>query len=273
MHYGDFALGSTIDIKFTTVASTGAPTQLAGTPVVSAYVDNSTTQITAGITLSVDFDGVTGLNNVRVVATSGNGYAAGTTVKLVITTGTVGGTSVVGYVVATFTLERAALADGSITAAKIADNAIDAGAIAADAVTEIQSGLATAAALDTVDNFLDTEIAAILEDTGTTLDDFVDDLESRLSAALATQLSAHSLGVGRGVVDALSTTTAVIFKTVNGAAASGTNDFYNGRHIVFTSGALMLQATSISDYVGATKTATVPALTGAPAEDVTFVIV
>jgi hypothetical protein len=144
-------------------------------------------------------------------------------------------------------------------------NALTAAALAADAVTEIQSGLATAAALDTVDNLLDTEIAAI---TG-----FVDDLESRLSAALATALAAHSLGIGRGVVDAGSSTTTVVFKSVNGAAGSAVNDFYNGRHIIFTSGALTLQATSITDYVGATKTATVAALTGTPAEDVTFIIV
>lgn len=40
--------------------------------------------------------------------------------------------------------------------------AITADALATDAVTEIQSGLATAAALTTVDDFLDTEVAAIL---------------------------------------------------------------------------------------------------------------
>jgi hypothetical protein len=40
-------------------------------------------------------------------------------------------------------------------------NTLTASALAADAVTEIQSGLATAAALSTVDDFLDTEIAAI----------------------------------------------------------------------------------------------------------------
>lgn len=135
------------------------------------------------------------------------------------------------------------------------------------------TALASQASVNTIDDFLDTEIAAILEDTGTTVDDLVDDLEGRLTAALATALQAHALGVGRGVVDALSSTTAVIFKTVNGAAASGTDDFYNGRHIVFTSGALTLQATSITDYTGATKTATVAALTGAPAEDVTFIII
>jgi hypothetical protein len=40
-------------------------------------------------------------------------------------------------------------------------NTMTAAAAAADLTTELQSGLATAAALDTVDNFLDTEIAAI----------------------------------------------------------------------------------------------------------------
>ena len=106
MYLGDFRLGETFDHKFTTVASTGAPTQLAGVPVISAYVGNDVTQITAGITLTVDFDSVTGLNNVRVVATSGNGYATASNYALVITTGTVGGTSVVGYVVGLFSIEN-----------------------------------------------------------------------------------------------------------------------------------------------------------------------
>jgi len=51
---GDINLDSTIDIKFCTVTTTGAPTQLAGTPVISAYPDNSITQLTAGITLTVE---------------------------------------------------------------------------------------------------------------------------------------------------------------------------------------------------------------------------
>lgn len=105
-YLGDFTLGDTLDFRFTTVGTTGAPTTLAGTPVVSAYVGNSTTQITAGITLSVDFDGVTGLHNVRVVASGANGYAAQTNVDLVITAGTVGGTSVVGYVIGSFSIEN-----------------------------------------------------------------------------------------------------------------------------------------------------------------------
>jgi len=58
----------------------------------------------------------------------------------------------------------------------ITSNWLTAAGLAADAVTEIQTGLATAAALDTIDNFLDTEIAAILEDTGTTLDALIKDI-------------------------------------------------------------------------------------------------
>jgi hypothetical protein len=84
------------------------------------------------------------------------------------------------------------------SAMTLANDAITAAKISADAITEIQSGLAKSAdlqdvedkvdvialdttteipasitalsgKLDTIDNFLDTEIAAILEDTGTTL--------------------------------------------------------------------------------------------------------
>lgn len=105
-YHGDITLEETIDIKFTTVSTAGVPTTLAGSPVVSAYPDNSTTQLTAGITLSVDFDGLTGLHNIRVVATAANGYAAATDYTLVITTGTVGGGSVVGYVVGSFSIEN-----------------------------------------------------------------------------------------------------------------------------------------------------------------------
>jgi hypothetical protein len=107
----DITLGETIFLAFTTRAfATGIPTTLAGTPVVSAYVDAGLTQITAGITLGVDHDGVTGLNMLTVVATSGNGFANATDVAMVITVGTVGGVSVVGEVVGEFTIGRSAAA-------------------------------------------------------------------------------------------------------------------------------------------------------------------
>jgi len=143
MFHGDIRLGDTIDIKFTTRSfSTGAPTTLAGTPVISAYPGNSVTQITAGITLTVDFDAVTGLHNVRVVATSGNGYATATNYALVITTGTVGGVSVVGEVIGSFSIEaRSALMPATAARTLVVDAA---GLADANAVKVGPTGAGTA---------------------------------------------------------------------------------------------------------------------------------
>jgi len=57
-------------------------------------------------------------------------------------------------------------------------------------------------------------------------------------------------------------TTHAVFNQVDGAAASSTDDHYNGRILVFTApAALKYQATDITDYVGSTKTATITAVT------------
>ena len=107
----DITLAETIYILFTTRAfATGIPTVLAGSPVVSAYENEGLTQITAGITLGVDHDGVVGLNLLTIVATGANGYEAGKDYGLVITVGTVGGVSVVGEAVGEFTIGRSAAA-------------------------------------------------------------------------------------------------------------------------------------------------------------------
>lgn len=101
----DRTLGETFYILFTTRRfTTGVPFTLAGTPVVSAYEDAGTTEITAGITLGVDHDGVTGLNLLTIVATGGNGFGTGQDYSLVITTGTIDSVSVVGEVVGAFSL-------------------------------------------------------------------------------------------------------------------------------------------------------------------------
>lgn len=106
-YLGDFVTGVTIDTKFCTVQSTGAPATLSGTPAISIYKDNSTTQSTSGVTLSADFDAVTGLNNLRIdTSADGTFYSAGSNFQAVITTGTVNSVSVVGYVVAEFSLQN-----------------------------------------------------------------------------------------------------------------------------------------------------------------------
>lgn len=108
MNYlGDLSPGETLDFKFTTVGVTGAPTTLAGTPVVSCYKSNSTTETTTGVTLTVDFDSRTGMHHVRIdTSADGTFFAAGNDFDVVITTGTVGGTSVVGYIIGHFSLRN-----------------------------------------------------------------------------------------------------------------------------------------------------------------------
>lgn len=103
MYLGDRAAGATLWFDFTT-ALNGVPTVLTGTPALSVY-KNSVTQSTAGITLTASYDSVVGLNHV-VIDTSADGtfYAAGNSFSVVITTGTVGGESVVGHVEGYFTL-------------------------------------------------------------------------------------------------------------------------------------------------------------------------
>jgi len=107
----DRTVGDTFFIAFTTRAfATGIPTVLAGTPVVSAYEDAGLTQITAGITLGVDHDGVVGMNMLTIVATGGNGFESGKDYNLALTAGTVGGVSVVGEIVGQFSLGLSAAA-------------------------------------------------------------------------------------------------------------------------------------------------------------------
>ncbi len=113
-YQGNFRLGDTIDFKFTTTQSTGAPFTLAGSPSLAAYPSvvgsaPSTTEITAGLTLTVDFDSKTGLNHARIVATSGNGFVANANYDVVIAAGTVNSVSVANYVVGSFSLENRAM--------------------------------------------------------------------------------------------------------------------------------------------------------------------
>lgn len=380
MYYGDLNLGDTIDIKFCTVNTSGQPTTLSGSPVLVAYPSASTTEILTGITLTVDFDGITGLNNVRVVATSGNGYLVETNYALVLSAGTVSGTIVTGYEVASFSIENranaeasiadavwdepndahliadttghrlalaeslvfsavltlgtagdgltdlpdqtmnitgnltgnvtgsvgsigtggiastsfaagaidaAAIAANAIGASEIADGAIDAGTFAADAITAAKiadgaidantfaAGAINAAAI-AADAIGASELAA--DAVAEIADGVWDEITSGHTTAgsYGDKFGAHLPAVLKGLTTSGGTTTAVPLNTstgIDGATPSAVDDFYNGRVIIFTSGALAGQATSISDYVGSTKVLTVVATTSAVTSGVTLVIV
>lgn len=118
-HLGDYDASTVIYGKFTTFRpSTGAAFTLGGTPALSVYKDGSATQSTAGVTLTADFDSVTGLNHFAIdTSADGAFYAAGSNYDVVITAGTVDSVSVVGSVVASFTIGKSALTAAEIAAA------------------------------------------------------------------------------------------------------------------------------------------------------------
>lgn len=106
-YLGDYAEDyATLNFKFSTHKADGTPATLSGTPAISVYKANGTTQSTAGITLSVDFDSVTGLNNVLIDLSADAFYAVANDYQVVITTGTVDSVSVVGTVLAHFSIEN-----------------------------------------------------------------------------------------------------------------------------------------------------------------------
>lgn len=96
----------------------------------------------------------------------------------------------------------------------------------------------------------------------------VDVQQINTNAAAADNLGVSLLGLQTGTVQTGSTTTVV--KT---SLTEATNDHYNGRTLVFASGVLQGQAATIQDYSGASKDITVTALTEAPSNGDTFVIV
>jgi hypothetical protein len=143
------------------------------------------------------------------------------------------------------------------------------------------TALATQASVNTIDDFLDTEIAAIKAKTDSLTFTGAGRVDANVLAVNSSttgvdKLSAHLPSVLKVVIGSGSTTTSIVLNAstgIDGGAPSSTNDFFNGAVIIFTSGALAGQRTDITDYVGSTVTLTVTALTGAPSAADTAVIV
>jgi len=279
----DINLEDTIYPRFTTRAfATGIPTTLAGTPVLSVYEENNLTQITAGVSITADYDSVTGLNQATIVATAANGYEAGKSYDLVITTGTVGGVSVVGEVVHSFTVEQTPKVNVTFvsgTAQTANDNGADINTLLTRIVGTLAAGTHNPASAAQI---------AVLSDwiNGGRLDLFLDaikvvtDAQTAISPAdLITlifdrSLAAHqtALTAGRAITLGgvpIAETTAAGTPTTTSiqlAAGSAVDGFYEDSTLTVLSGAGAGQARPIATYTGATKTCAFDeAFTTAPA--------
>jgi hypothetical protein len=129
MYLGDYQAGDIIDFAFTTRDGTGVPTSLLGSPVFSIYKANNTTETTSG-TLSVDYDSRTGLNQIHLDTSADTSFFVdGQDYMIVITAGSVASISVIGEVIAHFSLRKRAddtgIFRGSVTGTTTTTSLID----------------------------------------------------------------------------------------------------------------------------------------------------
>ena len=275
----DIVLADTRYILFTTRAfATGIPTVLAGTPVVSAYENEGLTQITAGITLGVDHDGVVGLNLLTIVATGANGFEDNKDYSFVITTGTVGGVSVVGEVVGHFSIQRAPvnwanvsnpttaldlsgtdiqLADTTTTNTDMrgTDNALLAADInltggAVDTVTTLTNKTGFSLAATGLDAIVSTA-TGMVEIAKAVWDRILSGATHNIAASAGRRLRSVGDATSGTVNDASATTTSFI-STLTGAH----DDHFSDQTLFFTDGALSGMSRIITTYISATKVIT-----------------
>lgn len=182
---------------------------------------------------------VVGWQNVAVTAGAIPAAVAGATGGLFIA-GTNAATAITTSFTTTFTGNLTgsvgSVAAGGITASSFAADAITAAKVAADVTTEIQSGLATAAALVTVDGVVDAIKA-------------VTDLLPNAGALTSLASSAQVSPAASGTADSGSTTT-----MVDAARTESDTDYWVGSLLVFTSGVIAGQARIITGSVTGTIT-------------------
>ena len=177
-YLGDIAEDATIRGSFNTRQADGTPITLtSGT--LAVYKDAGTTELTAGVTLSVDFDSRTGHHVFTIDTSASATYTPGSDYRVVLTAGTVDGTSVAGTEVGSFSIENRY-----------------------STPTDISS---LTSAITTIDGIVD----SILVDTGTTLDTKLDTIDSLIDAikaktdqlafTVANQVDANALTGGGGL--------------------------------------------------------------------------
>lgn len=106
---GNFLINSIIETKFTTVDTSGVAAGLSTSPILGIFKDNSTSSTIVGITTTIDFSSITGLNHVEIdLSQDGSFYSAGSDFQLVILAGTLtsSSSSLNGYVINEFSIEN-----------------------------------------------------------------------------------------------------------------------------------------------------------------------
>ena len=104
-YYGDFTVGSVIRIKFNTLNQALVPTTPSIAPTFAVY-KNSTTEITAGITTTIDYDGKAGFHMVVIDTSADAAYVVGEDYDVVFTAGTVDSKDLTRVKLKSFSIEN-----------------------------------------------------------------------------------------------------------------------------------------------------------------------
>ncbi len=278
-YLGDYSPTKTVNCKFNTHQADGTPITLAGTPAISVYKAGSTTESTTGVTLTVDYDSITGMHNIAIdTSADGTFYSADSDFDIVITTGTVDSISVVGTIVGSFSLHnrshlRPTAIDRTLDVATTGEAGLDFNNIKqASGATTLNN--ITVPTTTSVTNIVTANATQISGDATA-----ANNLEAALDGTGGIVISANidgslSGGVGSVGVAGITVSTfapstglqAVRSNTAQAgssntitldASAIATNDYYNGCLISLVSGMGNGQTRLITNYVGSTKVATV----------------
>lgn len=302
---GDYATASNVCGKFTTFQpSTGAAFALAGTPALSVYKDNSTTESTAGVTLTAGFDSRTGLNH-YCIDTSADAifYSAGSNFDVVVTAGTVDSVSVVGSVVGSFTLAKTSALRPAIAGRALA---VSAGGAADANVTQYggtngtfttgQPTVRLSAGTGTGQISLTSgavTAGTVSDKTGYSLSStqtfsVTGNITGNVSGSVGSVTGSVGSIASGGISEASFATTAGSFRPM-GIARQGTAQSATGTTLVLDSAATFgddtpigmtllacgstqgyCQARTVTDFVGSTDTATVDTWTVTPSGTITY---
>lgn len=262
-HYGDYVAGSVVYMMDTTFVNY-TPTDLAGTPAFSVYKDDSSsTETTTGVTLVAPFDSHAGLLSLKIdTSQDGTFYATGHTFHVVLTTGTLGGVSQIGWVVGSFTLGRGNIASYAGDTPQTGDSfaVVKSGGTGDNAAIKTQ----TDKLAFTVTNKVDANVLDIAGD-----------------AVSPASLAKTTVAIGRGTVTSGASTTSVPTSALTigtGAATGVVADQFAGRAILFdgattTAGLRGATATISANTASNTPTLTVGTLPATPTSGDLFSII
>lgn len=229
-------------------------------------IDDLAYPATPGRSMVVDANGLVDANTVKVGPSgSGTAQTAGDIPAMVTTVDDFLDTEIAAIKAKTDNLPTDPADASDVAAAFATVNATlgtPAGASLAADIAAVQS--------DT--NDIQTRIPAALTGGGNMKADV---LAISGSTAAADTLELSTEAICTGTCDTGGSTTSIVASALS--PASAVNDQFNGRIMIFnsdtTTAALRNQATDITDFVHATQTFTVTALTTAPASGDTFIIV